>query len=113
MATRGAILSVVRRAAIIATLVVLVAILLAGPVYEQYDKWDNIPQTGNDTVLSLVCLATCLGALLTLTRYVVIALALLCRIFIRESSWKIGKLSFAQIDGLSPGPPVCLSPLRI
>ena len=102
-----------RRAAIILTLIILVAILLAGPVYEPHDKWDNIPQTGNDTVLSLVFLATCLGALLVLTRHVVIALALLCRIAIRETPGKLGNTFLVEMSGLSPPPTVCLSSLRI
>ena len=102
-----------RHAAIVLTLIVLIAILLAGPFYELNDKWDNIPQTGNDTVLSLVFLVTCLGAFFVLTRYVVIALALLYRIAVREVLGKIGGISLAEMMGPNPSPPVCLSSLRI
>ncbi len=66
-----------RRAAIISILLVLAIILLAGPGYEMIDGSDNIPQTGNDTVLSLLFLATCLGSLFVLTRCTIGALKFL------------------------------------
>ncbi len=65
----------VRRALAISILLILVGVLFLGPAFETIDRWDNVPQTGNDTLLSLVLLLTCAGAMLAITRLVLLALA--------------------------------------
>ena len=58
----------------------LLAVLLAGPVFELFDYWDNVPETGNDTVLSVVLLLTCAGAMFAVRRFTVMAIKLLYRL---------------------------------
>jgi hypothetical protein len=35
--------------------------MTAAPLFEIFDRWDNIPATGNDTALTLVVIAACIG----------------------------------------------------
>lgn len=58
----------------------LLAVLLAGPLFEFFDHWDNIAATGNDTVLSVVLLLTCAGAMFAVRRFTVMAIKLLYRL---------------------------------
>src|SRR5436309_2237949 len=46
------------------TVVLLLCISLFGPAFETVDHWDNFPQSGDDIVLSLICLVACVGAML-------------------------------------------------
>jgi hypothetical protein len=107
---------VVRRVVIVALLVALLGIILAGPAYESIDKWDNIPQTGNDTVLSLVFLATVLGAFFVLPRYAPIVFRFLCRIKAKDCAPTqpdhACRMILQATEEQSP-PTTCLSPLRV
>ena len=58
----------------------LLAVLLAGPIFELADHWDNIPETGNDTVLSVIMLLTCAGALFAVRRFTIMAISVLYRL---------------------------------
>ncbi len=104
-----------RRAAIISILLVLGIILLAGPGYEMIDRWDNIPQTGNDTVLSLVLLATCLGSLFIITSCTVAALKFLYRLTARLGGFNAILLRRIEpgLFELDSGPVSALFSLRI
>ncbi len=31
------------------------------PLFEIFDRWDNIPATGNDTALTLIVIGACIG----------------------------------------------------
>lgn len=42
-------------------MVVTVLVMAASPLFEIFDRWDNIPATGNDTALTLVVIAACIG----------------------------------------------------
>ncbi len=93
----------------------LAIILLAGPGYEMIDRWDNIPQTGNDTVLSLVLLATCLGFLFIVTNCTVAALKFLYWLTARLGGFN-GILPRRIESGrfeLDTGPVPALFPLRV
>ena len=94
----------------------LVAVLLAGPVYELFDHWDNISETGNDTVLSVVTLLTFAGAMFALQRLSVIALRLLYRLKQQSTAPPQG-ISSARREAerfeLDSGPLPSLSSLRI
>lgn len=57
-----------RRKIAVIVLVLVVAIFLAGPVFEHFDRWDHFPQSGNDILLTLVAVVVCLGAALSLIR---------------------------------------------
>jgi len=66
------------------TIIILLAILLflvfAGPLFETVDHWDNIPQTGNDTVLTLILVVSFIGAISLFKKCAVAALELIARI---------------------------------
>ena len=58
----------------IAALVLLVAVCISGPLFEAFDHWDQFPQSGNDTLLTIVLVLTlfalCLCATLKFVRIV-------------------------------------------
>jgi hypothetical protein len=39
----------------------LLIIYVCAPVFEHFDRWDGFPQSGQDIILALVLLATCLS----------------------------------------------------
>ncbi len=57
-----------RRWAIIGVLLALIVIHYAGPAFELADRWDNFPQSGNDTLHTLIALVTLLGAMFVLAK---------------------------------------------
>ncbi len=57
-----------RRRAIIVVLLSLIVIHYAGPAFELADRWDNFPQSGNDTLHTLIALVTLLGAMFVLAK---------------------------------------------
>ncbi len=94
----------------------LLAVLFAGPVFELFDHWDNIPETGNDTVLSVVLLLTCAGALFAVRRVTVMARKLLYRLK-HQSTAASKSISSVHREParfeLDSGPLSSLSSLRI
>ena len=106
----------VRRKPIIWIVFALLAVLLAGPVFEFVDHWDNIPETGNDTVLSVVLLLTCAGAMFAVRRFTAMAIKLLYRLKHRSTAPQTS-ISPARRDArrfeLDSGPVPSLSSLRI
>ncbi len=106
----------VRRRPIVWIVFALLAALLAGPVFELFDHWDNIPETGNDTVLSVVLLLTCAGALFAVRRVTVMAGKLLYRLK-HQSTAASKSISSAHRESarfeLDSGPLPSLSSLRI
>ena len=104
-----------RRKTIIWIVFALLAVLLAGPVFEVFDHWDNIPETGNDTVLSVVLLLTCAGAMFAVRRFTVMARKLLYRLK-HQSPARQTSISPTRREGrfeLDTGPFSSLSSLRI
>ena len=93
----------------------LLAVLLAGPIFELADHWDNIPETGNDTVLSVIMLLTCAGALFAVRRFTIMAISVLYRL--RRHSTTPQRFSSAPSEvarfELDSGPVPSLSFLRI
>ncbi|MDQ2947417.1 MAG: hypothetical protein M3Y27_16030 [Acidobacteriota bacterium] len=77
------------------TIIILLAILLflifVGPLFETVDHWDNIPKTGNGTVLTLVLVVSWIGAISLFKKCAAAALELIARI----------KLSERRPEGLS------------
>jgi drug/metabolite transporter (DMT)-like permease len=49
-------------------LFLVLAIFLAGPVFEHFDHWDNFPQSGNDILLTVIAVLVCLAAAVSLIR---------------------------------------------
>lgn len=94
---------------------VLLAVLFAGPVFEFFDHWDNIPETGNDTVLSVVLLLTCAGAIFAIRRVDVLARKLLYRLKRRTTAtWKVNSSSCHEVSfEADSGPVPSLTSLRI
>ena len=105
----------VRRKPIVWIVVALLAVLLAGPVFEFVDQWDNIPETGNDTVLSVVLLLTCAGAMFAALRFTVMAIKLLYRLKHRSAAPRtsISPVPLEVRFELDSGPLPSLSSLRI
>ena len=105
----------VRRKPIIWIVFALFAVLLAGPVFEFVDQWDNIPETGNDTVLSVVLLLTCAGAMFAALRFTVMAIKLLYRLKHRSAAPRtsISPVPLEVRFELDSGPLPSLSSLRI
>ena len=106
----------VRRKPIIWIVFALLAVLLAGPVFELFDHWDNIPETGNDTLLSGVLLLTFAGAIFAVRRVTVMARKLLYRLKHQsKAAWK--SISSAHREParfeIDSGPLPSLSSLRI
>ena len=105
-----------RRTPIIWIVFALLAVLLSGPVFELFDHWDNIPETGNDTVLSVVLLLTCAGALFAVRRFTEMAIKLLYRLK-HQSAAPPQSISSARREAarfeLDSGPIPSLSSLRI
>ena len=106
----------VRRKPIIWIVFGLLAVLLAGPVFELFDHWDNIPETGNDTLLSVVLLLTCAGALFAVRRVTVLTRKLLYRLKYQltaaSKSISSAHRESARFE-LDSGPLPSLSSLRI
>ena len=92
-------------------------LLLLGPLYEIFDRWDSFPQGGDDTVLSLIALVCCCGLFLALARSLPELLVQLL-----SSLYTVWSLVLQPIPGFmmnpdstigkSP-PPLLLSSLRI
>ena len=105
----------VRRKPIIWIVIALLAVLLAGPVFEIFDHWDNVPETGNDSLLSVVLLLTFAGALFAVRRFTITALRVLYRL--RAHSTILQRFSLAPNEvarfELDTGPISSLSSLRI
>ena len=104
-----------RRKTIIWIVFAFLAALLAGPVFELFDHWDNIPATGNDTVLSVVLLLTCAGAMFAVRRFSVMARKLLYRLKHQSPARQTGIFQTRRERRfeLDTGPLSSLSSLRI
>lgn len=72
------------RRVIIILLAILLFLIFAGSLFETVDRWDNIPQTGNDTVLTLVLVVSLIGAISLFKKCAVAALELIARIKMSE-----------------------------
>jgi hypothetical protein len=46
----------------------MLAIFIAGPLFEHFDHWDNFPQSGNDILLTVIAVLVCLAAAVSLIR---------------------------------------------
>ena len=106
----------VRRTLIKCIVFALLAVLLTGPAFELVDHWDNIPETGNDTVVSVVLLLTCAGAVFAVRRYAVTAMRLLYRLKYRSTTPLRSIFSTCREAArfeLDSGPFPSLSSLRI
>lgn len=57
-----------RKVLISAILVLLLGVILSAPFVELVDHWDNFPQSGNDTILSIVCFLVIAGIAFVLVR---------------------------------------------
>lgn len=108
--------ALVRRTLIKCIVFALLALLLTGPAFELVDHWDNIPETGNDTVLSVVQLLTCAGAVFAVRRYTVMAIKLLY-LFKYQSTPPLPAIFLTRREvalfELDSGPLPSLSSLRI
>lgn len=92
-------------------LVLLVAIVLASPVFESFDKWDGFPNPDKDIVLNVLAFAVCMAA------GVSFALLLLQFFFTGIFAGELPAMHFAKSGaryqpGPVPPPPLCLA-LRI
>lgn len=90
-------------------LAILLLFILAGPLFETVDHWDNFPQTGNDTVLSLVMLVTCVGAVSLFKKCAAAVLELIAHIKLSE------RLSedLSALDSLMEPVPIESPPLAL
>ena len=106
----------VHRTSIILIVLALLAVLLTGPVFELVDQWDNIPGTGNDTILSFVLLLTFAGALFAIRRFAVLTMKLLYLLEYRSTA-PLQSISSVRLDAarfeLDSGPLPSLFSLRI
>ena len=101
----------------IAPLVLLVtlAILVASPIYECFDRWDNPISGGNDTVLTLVGTLTLAGLALVLRLAIPRIFASLRR-FVSEIQFELSEQAvccFLWVCCSPRSPPIEPSPLRI
>lgn len=66
---------IVRRRIIGIVSALAILLMALSPLYEFFDRWDNIPKTGNDTATTLVAIGACIGLWL-ISVLVVIELAI-------------------------------------
>lgn len=94
----------------------ILVVLFAGPIFELADQWDNIPVTGNDTMLSVVMLLTFAGALFAVRRFTIKAISVLYRLSRHATATLQGALSVSSEVAsfeLDSGPIPSLTSLRI
>ena len=103
----------------IANLAVIVTILLmaASPLFEIFDRWDNIPATGNDTALTLVVIAACIGICFAAAKLTIRLLAFVFHLVTRLSQ-ELGSVlqpfpHTLDYELLLFSPPLSPVPLRI
>ena len=93
-----------------------ILLMAASPLWEIVDRWDNIPKTGNDTALTAIVVAACIGLCFAVASLAIqmfgLAVALV-RWISREiaSPWRETPQAFGEfLSCLSSGSP---PPLRI
>ncbi len=108
-------LSIMRRRAIIGILLTLFLIQSAGPAFELVDRWDNFPQSGSDTLHTLIALATLLGAIFVLAGHTSATIGSLRFISILQAAIKPGRSDRLSFETIRPDslPAPGLSALRI
>ena len=52
---------------------VILAVVIAAPILEMFDRWDQTLQDGNDSEINLVIVALCVGVALSLSGVVLAA----------------------------------------
>jgi hypothetical protein len=72
------------RRTIIILLAILLFLIVTGPLFETVDHWDNIPKTGNDTVLTLILVVSWIGATSLFKKCAAATLELIARIKMNE-----------------------------
>ncbi len=93
-------------------------LMAVSPLYEFFDKWDNVAATGNDTAVTVVAIAACIGLCFCMATVMVGLIGFVFSFLMRLLSGELAVDSQSDPHALEYqqilfSPPLSLTSLRI